>query len=191
MPSTSFGSSLLLALAGSPHAQRLPKEKGPAHTVEMFAFFCLSQLPDLEGVKKAAGFGEFAQITGTELEQYRPPCRPTSSTPGASTITAPSTCSPRRGRSPTPSSRRPSPPSPSRRASPARCSFPPMSPRRRCSRRSLRCWVAAPTSSWDEGPMRVRAWSGQNDKLLSHVHYYAPAKGGPHGHLSATTYVKD
>ena len=38
----------------------------------MFGVFCLSQLPDLEGVAQAAGFGEFAQITGAELEKYQP-----------------------------------------------------------------------------------------------------------------------
>ena len=34
--------------------------------------FCLSQLPDLEGVAKAAGFGEFAPITGDELKAHAP-----------------------------------------------------------------------------------------------------------------------
>jgi hypothetical protein len=46
------------------------KEKGAAHIVKMFNVFCLSQLPDLEGVKKAAGFGEFAPITGDELKAH-------------------------------------------------------------------------------------------------------------------------
>ncbi len=61
-----------LVLVGPAAALDLPKEKGPARTVAMFDFFCLSQLPDLDAITKAAGFGEFAQITGKELDQYQP-----------------------------------------------------------------------------------------------------------------------
>ncbi len=38
--------------------------------------------------------------------------------------------------------------------------------------------------------MRVHAWSAQNAKLLSHVHFYAPAKGGPLSVISASAFVK-
>ena len=53
-------------------AQSGAKETPAARTVKMFNVFCLSQLPDLDGVAKAAGFGEFAPITGDELKAHTP-----------------------------------------------------------------------------------------------------------------------
>jgi len=51
-------------------ALELPKEKGVARTVKMFDMFCLTQLPDIEGIERFAGFGEFAQMDGDELAPY-------------------------------------------------------------------------------------------------------------------------
>jgi hypothetical protein len=64
---------LLLLCAQSPlpaGAVELPKEKGVARTVKMFDMFCLSQLPDVDGIERFAGFGEFAQMVGEELAPY-------------------------------------------------------------------------------------------------------------------------
>ena len=50
---------------------------GPAHkteltrAVKLFNVLCLSQLPDLDGVAKAAGFGEFAPVLEKDLGQFR------------------------------------------------------------------------------------------------------------------------
>lgn len=52
-------------------AEELPKQKGVARTVKMFDMFCLTQLPDIEGIERFAGFGEFAQIVGDELAAYK------------------------------------------------------------------------------------------------------------------------
>ena len=62
----------LFLAAASPRAlaQELPKEKGVARTVKMFDMFCLTQLPDIEGIERFAGFGEFAQILGADLAPY-------------------------------------------------------------------------------------------------------------------------
>jgi hypothetical protein len=65
---------LLLTLSVFPTtapADELPKEKGVARTVKMFDMFCLTQLPDIEGIERFAGFGEFAQILGVDLAPYR------------------------------------------------------------------------------------------------------------------------
>ena len=53
-------------------AQTIPKEKGAARTVGLFSFLCLKQLPDLDGIERAAGFGEFDQLTGDDLKAYTP-----------------------------------------------------------------------------------------------------------------------
>jgi hypothetical protein len=50
----------------------IPKQKGPTRTVGFFNFLCLKQLPDLEGIERAAGFGEFDQLTGDDLKPYVP-----------------------------------------------------------------------------------------------------------------------
>jgi len=61
----------LCALSPVPaFAPELPKEKGVARTVKMFDMFCLTQLPDVEGIERFAGFGEFAQIVGDDLAPY-------------------------------------------------------------------------------------------------------------------------
>jgi hypothetical protein len=62
---------IALALAFPCDAQTA-KETPAARTVKIFNVFCLSQLPDLDGVAKAAGFGEFAPITGDELKAHTP-----------------------------------------------------------------------------------------------------------------------
>jgi hypothetical protein len=62
----------LLLAAASPCAlaQELPNEKGVARTVKMFDMYCLTQLPDIEGIERFAGIGEFAQILGADLAPY-------------------------------------------------------------------------------------------------------------------------
>jgi hypothetical protein len=48
-----------------------------------------------------------------------------------------------------------------------------------------------PDEAWDNGPMRVHAWTGQTDSLLIYVHYYAPANEAPTGIVSASTFTKN
>lgn len=63
--------ALIIAAASPPApSEELPKEKGVARTVKMFDMFCLTQLPDIEGIERFAGFGEFAQILGADLRPY-------------------------------------------------------------------------------------------------------------------------
>lgn len=69
---------LLVVVAALPlvvAAQTIPKEKGPARTFAQFNFFCLQHLPDLEGIERAAGFGEYDQLLGDDLAPYVPQTR--------------------------------------------------------------------------------------------------------------------
>lgn len=66
---------LCLAVAAMPVAavaQTIPKAKGPARIFGQFHFFCLKHLPDLDGVERAAGFGEYDQLYGEDLAPYVP-----------------------------------------------------------------------------------------------------------------------
>jgi hypothetical protein len=64
--------ALALAAPVAVGAQSLPKEKGAARTVKMFDFYCLSRLPDLESIERAAGLGEYDQLNGGDLQPYAP-----------------------------------------------------------------------------------------------------------------------
>ncbi len=182
----------MLVLANPLSAQEgLPKEKGPARTVKMFNFLCLSQLPDLDGVTKAAGFGEFAQITGEELQQYQPAVP-------AEELYAWSFHE--HGAKYVLTAARSKPDAEFKKAAPAfanstnvACSllFPTSGPKEALLKELVALLGRPPDETWNEGPMRVHAWSGQNDKLLSHVYYYAPRKDGQTGVLSASTFIKD
>ena len=183
--------AVALALSGTLNAQGLTKEKGPARTVLMFNIFCLSQLPDLDGVRQAAGFGEFAQITGDELEQYQPAVRAGELHAwrfhdfGAEyVLTAARTKPDETFKQQVPAFAK---------STSVACSllFPATDPGEAVLRQIVALLGRAADETWEEGPMRVHAWSGQTDKLLSHVHYYTPAKDGPTAVLSATTFVKD
>jgi len=180
-----------LALSGSLDAQGVPKEKGPARIVSMFNIYCLSQLPDLDGVTQAAGFGEFAQITGEELRQYQPavPAEALHAWRfhdlGAEyVLTAARTKPDETFKKQVPAFAK---------STSVACSllFPATDPGDAVLKQIVGLLGRPADETWDEGKMRVHAWSGQTNKMLSHVHYYAPAKDGPTAVLSATTFVKD
>jgi hypothetical protein len=179
-----------LIVAGPLSAQA--QHTGPTRTVKMFNFLCLSQLPDLKGITKAAGFGEFAPITGTELQQYRPAVPP-------ETLYAWSYHE-QDGTKYVLTAARSKPDAAFKQAVPAfakstkvACSlqFPATASKETVLNKLIALLGRAPDQSSEEGAMRVHVWSGQNDKLLSHVHYYAPLKDGPTGVLSASTFVKN
>ena len=68
--------ALILLIAPSAAGQTIPKEKGPARTIGLFNFMCLKQLPELELIERAAGFGEFDQLMAEDLDPYRPTVAP-------------------------------------------------------------------------------------------------------------------
>jgi hypothetical protein len=171
-------------------AQTIPKEKGAARTVGLFGFLCLKQLPDLDGLERAAGFGEFDQLTGDDLKPYAPQAPAEKllawryhehgerfiltaarsepddaftkemSALANSTSTACSLLVP---------SAKPDP----------------------LLGELTRTMGRAPDSTWQEGAMQVHAWTHEQGNALSYVHYYAPDKAGATAVLSASVFVKN
>jgi hypothetical protein len=157
----------------------------------MFDIFCLSQLPGLEGVVQAAGFGEFAQITGAELEQYQPAVPADElrawkfHEDGAEFVLTASKSKPdTQFKAEVP-----------KFADSTNYSCSLVMPAATDKTAFLKEVVAlvgrAPDETWVEGPLRAHAWSGQNEKLFSNVHYFEPVENGPTRILSATTFVNE
>lgn len=172
-------------------AQEFPQEKGAARTVQMFRLFCLSQLPDFDGIKQAAGFGEFAQIVGDELQTYQP------RVPADElhawrfhdhglefVLTAAKS-------KPDDAMKKQAPKFARSRSVACSLIFEASEPANTLLAELVKVMGRAPDKTWDEGPLEARSWTGQNDKLLSYVQYYAPKKSGPKGVLSATAFVLD
>jgi len=182
---------VMLTFASPLYAQELPPEKGPVRTVKMFDIFCLSQLPELDHIAKFAGFGEFAEITGKELERYQPEVRADELRAwrfhdfGAEFILTAAKSKPDE-------SFKKEVPKFAKSTSFA-CSLliPATDPQAMVLKALVKLLGRDPDEISIQGPMRVHGWSGQNDKILSHVHYFAPVKGGPTSVLSARTFVKD
>ena len=179
-----------LTLAGPVTGQGLPKEPGPARTAKLFNFYCLSQLPAIEDVANAAGFGEFAELVGEELEKYQPEVPADELRAwrlrdfGSEFILT---------------SARSKPDAEFKKEVPefansksVACSL--IVSSEDADEQLLKEMVSLvgrePDDAWDQGPLRVHAWTGKTDKILIIVHYYAPTKEGQNAILSATAFVK-
>ncbi len=185
-----LASLLLCAVATVAGAQSIPKEKGPARTIGLFNFLCLRQLPDLNGIERAAGLGEYDQLTGEDLKPYAPQV-PTEKLfawryhdHGEQYILT---------------AARSKPDAAFKKQVPAFADA-----------TSTACSLLAPSASpdpllgeltrtmgraadhtWQEGPMRVYEWTHQRDNALSYVHYYTPEKAGAKVVLSASVFLKN
>ncbi len=180
-----------IAAAGAAVGQGLPKQKGPARIVKMFDIFCLSQLPGLDGVAQAAGFGEFAQITGAELEQYQPavPAEELRAwkfhEDGAEYVLTASKSKPD-------SQFKAEVPKFANSTNYSCSLVVPASKDKNAFFEEVVALVGrAPDETWVEGALQAHAWSGQNEKLFSNVHYFEPVETGPTRILSATTFVNE
>lgn len=179
-----------LALAGTVNGQGLPKEPGPERTVKLFNFYCLSQLPTIEDVANAAGFGEFAELVGEELQQYQPEVPADELRAwrlrdlGSEFILTSS-------RSNSDTHLNNEVPEFANTAKVA-CSLVVSS--KDADEQLLKELVdlvgRVPDETRDQGTRRVHAWTGKTDELLVVVHYYAPKSEGPKTILSATAFVK-
>lgn len=159
--------------------------------INMFNIFCLSHLPDLDGIATAAGFGEFAEMVGAELDPYHPEVRADNlrgwkfhDDKDEYILIASKS----------------KPDDVFKKAVPAfakstnyGCSLliPTKQPNAAVLAGLAKLLGRAPDEEWDEGPMHVHSWSGQTDKLLSNVYFYAPPAGAPTAVLSANVFVKD
>ena len=179
-----------LTLASTVNGQGLPKEPGPERTVKLFNFYCLSQLPNIEDVANAAGFGEFAELVGEELQQYQPEVPADELRAwrlrdlGSEFILTSS-------RSNSDTHLNNEVPEFANTANVA-CSLVVSS--EDADEHLLKELVdlvgRVPDETRDQGTRRVHAWTGKTDELLVVVHYYAPKSEGPKTILSATAFVK-
>jgi hypothetical protein len=184
-----LASLALLPVASS--AQEFPQEKGAARTVQMFRLFCLSQLPDFDGIRQAAGFGEFAQIVGAELQSYQPD-KPADELHAwrfhdhGMTFVLTAT---RSGPDATVSKQAPK----FAKSKGVGCSliFEAREPDDAVLAELAKVLGRAPDTVHDDRGMKTRSWTGQNAKLLSIVNYSVPLKPGAKGVLSATAFVLD
>jgi len=189
-----LGATLLaivaLALAGQVSGQELPEEPGPARTAKLFNFYCLSQLPVIEDVANAAGFGEFAELKGEELQKYQPEVPADELRAwrlrdlGSEFILTAS-------RSKPDAKFKKDVPEFANSKSVA-CSL--IISSEDADEQLLKEMVGLvgrePEEAWEQDPFRVHAWTGKTDKLLIVVHYYAPTKEGQNAIMSATAFVK-
>lgn len=179
-----------LFLTGPVAGQGLPKVPGPARTAGLFNFYCLSQLPAIEDVANAVGFGEFAEIKGEELKKYQPEVPADElrawrlSDFGSEFILT---------------SARSKPDAKFKKEIPefansksVACSL--VIPTEDADAQLLKEMVGLigrePDEAWDQGAIRVHSWTGKTEKLLVLVHFYAPTQEGQNAIMSATAFVK-
>ena len=180
-----------LALSRPVIGEELPKEQGPARTVKMFDLFCLGLLPEISEIAEAAAAGNFTELKGKRLEKYQPQV-------GAEELRAWSyedfgsefvltTASSK----PDAQFKKDVPEFADSKNFACSLIIPAKDPKEKVLKEMVGLLEREPDNAWDEGPLRVHGWTGQTDSLLIHVYYYAPAKKGPTGILSASTFVKN
>lgn len=170
-------------------AQTIPKEKGPARVIGQFNFLCLKQLPDIEGVERAAGFGEYDQLTGEDLKPHAPQA-PVEKLLAwryhdhgeEFILTA--------ARSKPDDAFKKQMPAFAKATNTACSLLVPGSKPDLLLGELTRVMGRAADQTWQEGPMRVHTWTHQRNDALSYVHYYAPENAGGKAVLSASVFIK-
>lgn len=177
-----------LALAVPAWAQTA---KPPPRGVSLFAFLCLRQLPDLDAIHKAAGFGEFAEMTGAELAPYK------SGAPGeelrAWRFTEPNGVFVLTAAKSAPDARQKSAAPDLAGATNFACSLtiPPVDSPAAVLKGLTELLGRSPTETQQDGSHFVHVWRERTAKHLSHVHYYPPTDGAGGGKLAASTLLKN
>ncbi len=181
----------LLVLAPPAAADELPKEKGVARTAKMFDMFCLTQLPDIEGIERFAGFGEFAQILGADLAPYR------SGLPEEKTLAwrfhdfgSELILTATRAK-PDEASKQKHPAFAKGRSVACSLLIPNDETREDIVKELVRRLGRQPDESRDDAGAHLYAWSNETPKAVSRVVYSAPAGKGGKASLSASAIVKD
>ena len=181
---------LALALPALAVAQTIPKEKGPIRTIGLFNFLCLKQLPDLNGIERAAGFGEFDQITGEDLKRYAPQVPPEKlfawryHDHGEEFVLIAAQSKPD-------DALKKQVPAFAKSTNTACSLLVPSAQPDPLLGELTRTMGRAADQTWQEGAMRVHTWTHQRDSALSYVHYYAPEKAGAIAILNASVFVKN
>ena len=179
----------IAALSALCLAQTIPKTKGPTRTIGLFDFLCLKQLPDLNGIERAAGFGEFDQLTGEDLAPYAPQVPPEKlfawryHDHGEQFILTASQAKPD-------DAFKKKMPAFANATNTACSLLVPSAKPDPLLGELTRVMGRAADQSWQEGPTRVYSWTHQRPDALSYVHYYAPENAGATAVLSASVFVK-
>lgn len=175
-------------IMGAAHAQSIPQEKGAPRTVRMFDFFCLNQLPDLEAIERAAGLGEYDQITDDDLKPFEPDVTPQQlhawrfhDQGEAFVLTA--------FRAPPNEALKAEAPAFAKEPSVACSLHIPATTPDLILAELTKLLGRAPDKTLD-GAQRVHVWTRQTDKLFSQVRYVAPANGSNTALLSAVVLLK-
>lgn len=177
-----------LSLPAVAAAQTIPKEKSPARTIGLFNFLCLKQLPDLNGIERAAGFGEFDQLTGDDLKPYAPQVPPEKlfawryHDHGEQFILTAAQSKPD-------DAFKKQMPAFANATNTACSLLVPSKQPDPLLGELTRTMGRAADETWQEGAMRVHAWTHKRNDALSYVHYYAPEKAGAIAVLSASVFV--
>ena len=186
---TTFLAVAIAALPALGFAQTIPKTKGPTRTIGLFDFLCLKQLPDLNGIERAAGFGEFDQLTGEDLAPYAPQVPPEKlfawryHDHGEQFILTVSQAKPD-------DAFKKKMPAFANATNTACSLLVPSAKPDPLLGELTRVMGRAADQSWQEGPTRVYSWTHQRPDALSYVHYYAPENAGTKAVLSASVFVK-
>jgi len=183
--------ALALALSGAAIGEELPKEPGPARTVKMFDLFCLSLVPEISKIADAAAAGNFTELKGNELEKYQPQVRADELRAWSYEDFGSEFVLTAARSKPDAQFKKDVPEFAESKNYVCSLIFSAKDPKEKVVKQMVGLMERDPDEAWDEGPTRVHAWVGQTDSLLIYVHYYAPAKKGPTGLLSASTFVKD
>jgi hypothetical protein len=180
---------LALAFPGLAVAQTIPKEKGPVRTIGLFSFLCLKQLPDLNGIERAAGFGEFDQLTGEDLKPYAPQVPPEKlfawryHDHGEEFVLVASRAKPD-------DAFKKDVPAFAKSTNTACSLLVPSAQPDPLLGELTRTMGRAADKTWQEGATRVHSWTHQQGDALSYVHYYVPEKAGATAILNASVFVK-
>jgi hypothetical protein len=180
-----FACSIAIPLACAGTALAQPADAAPPRSVNLFAVLCLHQLPSLEDIAKAAGFGEFAEITGEELARFAPQ-EPADELRawrfhenGAEFVLT---------------AVRSSPDAPQfAGASNLACSLaiPPTDPEAVVLKGLTQLLGRGPSETRQDGARRMHAWREETPKHLSNVNYYTPSGAGDPALLSASVLMKN
>lgn len=179
-----------LALALSAWAQARGPD-APLRSVNLFTILCLHQLPALDDIAKAAGFGEFAVMDGDELEPFRSQVpdeelrawrfhEPT----GEFVLTAAKSSPDAHLQLEAPDFAK---------ATKYACSLriPPNDPEAEVLKGLTQVLGRAPDESQQDGLRRVHVWREQTANQLSRVYYYPSRPDGGASLLSAITLLKN
>jgi hypothetical protein len=171
------------------HAAEPASKTDLAHSVKLFNILCLSQLPDLDGVAKAAGLGEFAPVMDKNLGAYRTQEQMQDmrawrfhDASGEFVLTAGKT-------RPDDAFKKSAPKFAKATATTCALHVPGSESSDTIRASLLALFGRTADKSWDEGATHISAWSKETGKHLSQVHFYAATKRGLNGVLRATIFV--